>query len=185
MKKFYLLSLFAIVVMSLQSCMVSRHPNMAFFDNPYYDHGNAEYTSVNVPVWLAKPFVKTALREDGESEEVVQLVKKIKKIRILTVENGNPKLLKDFSAYLGKNNYQDWVTVKHEGQNVNIQALQDGDVIKKLMLVVQGDQDFVFIDVKGKFTPEDISNVINMEERAEKKRQISKNSSPKSENTQP
>ncbi|MGC4128756.1 MAG: DUF4252 domain-containing protein [Bergeyella sp.] len=176
MKKIYIIAFFAII--SLQSCMVSRHPNMAFFDNPHYDYGNAEFTSVNVPVWLAKPFVKNALREDGESEEVVNLVKKIKKIRILTVENGNPEMLKNFSQYLSKNNYEDWVTLKHDGQNVNIRAFQEGEVIKKLMLLVNSGEELVFVDIKGKFTPEDISNVINMENREEERRnqkRISKN----------
>ncbi len=134
----------------MQSCMISQKPNMAFFDNPYYDFGNAEFASVNVPVWLAKPFVKNA------------------KFRMMTVENAKPELLKDFASYLSKSNYQDWVTLKHQGQNVNIQALQNGDEIQNLMLIVQGDQDVIFLEVKGKFTPEDISNVINSEQRAEK-----------------
>lgn len=152
----------------MQSCMISQKPNMAFFDNPYYDFGNAEFASVNVPVWLAKPFVKNALRSDGESEEVIQLIRKIKKVRMMTVENAKPELVKDFASYLSKSNYQDWVTLKHQGQNVNIQALQNGDEIQNLMLIVQGDQDVIFLEVKGKFTPEDISNVINSEQRAEK-----------------
>jgi len=159
MKKIYVLGFFAIFF--LQSCIVSKNPNMAFFDNPYYDYGNAKFTAINVPVWLAKPFVKNALREDGESEEVINLIKKIKKIRVMTVENGDPKMLKDFSQYLSKNSYEDWVTVKHDGQNVNIQALQNGDQIKKLMLLVNSDEEFVFVDIKGKFTPEDISRMIN------------------------
>jgi len=147
--------------------MVSQRPKMAFFENPYYDYGEAKFVSVNVPVFLAKPFVKQALREDGESEEVIALVKKIKKIKVLTVENGDKKMLADFSKYLGSNNYQDWVTIKHDGDNVNIQALQDGDVIKKLMILVNSDDEMVFIDVRGKFTPQDISNLINNAKRDE------------------
>jgi len=165
MKKIYIIGFFAVLL--LQSCIVSRHPNMAFFDNPYYDYGNVEFTSVNVPVWLAKPFVKNALREDAESEEVINLIKKIKKIRVLTVENGDKKMLKDFSQYLSKNNYEDWVTIKHDGQNVNIQALQKGDQINKLMLLVNSGEEFVFVDIKGKFTPEDISKVINAADKNE------------------
>lgn len=161
MKKSYRV-LFAVTMMLLlQSCLVSRQPNISFFDNPYYDFGNAEFTSVNVPVFLAKPFVKAALREDNESEEVIKLVKSIRKIRMMTVENGSPKLLHDFSRYLAGNKYEEWATIKHNGQNVHLQALQNGDSIEKLMIVVHSDQDLIFIDVKGKFTAEQISNVIN------------------------
>lgn len=161
MKKFSLILFAAATMVLLQSCIVSRHPNIAFFDNPYYDFGNAKFTSVNVPVFLAKPFVKSALREDGESEEVVALVKSIRKIRMMTVENGDAALLRDFSKYLTGNHYEEWVTVKHNGQNVNIRALQNGDRIEKLMIVVSADGDLVFIDVKGKFTIKQISDLIN------------------------
>ena len=159
MKKIYILGFF--VLLFLQSCMVSRHPNMAFFDNADYDFGNAEFTSINVPVWLAKPFMKNALRKDDESKEVINLIKKVKKIRMMTVENGDQKMLTDFSKYLNKNNYEDWITIKHDGENVNIQALQNGDQINKLMILVNSDHDLVFVDIKGKFSPEDISNLIN------------------------
>lgn len=167
MKKLYLIAIVTMVL--LQSCMVSKHPNMAFFDNPYYDYKNASFTSVNVPVWLAKPFVKNALREDGESEEVLQLVKKIKKVNVLTVENGNSEMLTDFSKYLQSNQYQDWATLHHDGQKVNVQVLQERDVINKVMLIVKSESDLVFVNVKGKFTTDDISNLINQASKNDRK----------------
>ena len=63
--------------MTLQSCIVSQKPNMGFFDNPHYDYKGAQFTSINVPMFLAKPFVKKALRDDGESEELINLIKKV------------------------------------------------------------------------------------------------------------
>ena len=167
MKIYFRIALLLVFVISLQSCIVSKHPNMAFFDNPYYDYGNAKFTSINVPVFLAKPFVKNALREDNESEEVVNLVKKIKKVKVMTIENGDQQMLNDFSNYLLQNNYQDWATIKKDGQKINIQALQDGDVINKLMILVKSDEKMVYVDVKGKFSTEDISNVINAASKSE------------------
>ena len=167
MRIYFRIVLLLVFVISLQSCIVSKHPNMAFFDNPYYDYGNAKFTSINVPVFLAKPFVKNALREDNESEEVVNLVKKIKKVKVMTIENGDQQMLNDFSNYLLQNNYQDWATIKKDGQKINIQALQDGDVINKLMILVKSDEKMVYVDVKGKFSPEDISNVINAASKSE------------------
>jgi hypothetical protein len=49
---------------------------MGFFDNPYYNYNDAQFMSINVPMFLAKPFIKKALKEDGESEELINLVKK-------------------------------------------------------------------------------------------------------------
>ncbi|MGS0748196.1 DUF4252 domain-containing protein [Halpernia sp. GG3] len=119
--------------------------------------------SVNLPLFLAKPMIRKALREDNneDSKQISNLINKISKVKILTVENGDTQLVKNFSKYLTDNNYEDWMSIKHDGQNVNIKAQQNGDYIKKLMLTVNSGKDLVFIDIRGKFTPDDISNLIN------------------------
>lgn len=167
MKPVFKIFVILFAVFSLQSCIVSQHPNIAFFDNPYYNYGDAEFVSVNVPIGLAKPFVKKALRDDGESEELISLIKKVKKVKVLTIQNGEPEMLKDFNKYLQSNNYQEWMSVKQDNQNIEIQALQKNDVITKLMLTVKSDKEFVLVDIKGKFTPEDLSNLINMAQKKE------------------
>ena len=74
MKKTITILVFTLFIFSLQSCIVSQKPNMGFFDNPHYDYKGAQFTSINVPMFLAKPFVKKALRDDGESEELINLI---------------------------------------------------------------------------------------------------------------
>ncbi len=62
-------------------------------------------------------------------------------------------MLDDYSQYLHDNRYEDWATIKHDGDNINIRVKQDGDVIKN-MLITLGSRtdDLVFVDVKGNFT---------------------------------
>lgn len=152
----------AICTISLmQSCVVSKKPNMEFFSNVDYDYQGARFVSFNVPLFLAKPYIKRALKEDGESEAVYDLVKKVSKIKIMTVENGNKTMLNDYSNYLNNNNYQDWATIKHDGNNVNIRVKQKGESIKNMLITVNSDKELVFVDVKGSFTPADISRMIN------------------------
>lgn len=159
--------------MVLQSCIVSRHPNMVFFDNPYYDYKDAKFTSINVPVWLAKPFAKNALRDEENSEELIALIKKISDVKIMTVENGNPEMLSDFAKYLTNNNFQEWMTVKKDKETVNFQAKQKGDIIKKLLITVNSDNELVYIDITGKFSADDISKLINYSEKNNIKDKIS------------
>ncbi|WP_370901261.1 DUF4252 domain-containing protein [Chryseobacterium gossypii] len=144
----------------LQSCIVSEKPNMAFFDSDY-DFKGARFVSINVPMLLAKPYIKKALREDGEDEELIKLVNKVSKIRVLTVENGDKTMLKDYARYLNDNNYEDWATIKHNGDNVNVRVKQKGEAIRNMLITVNSDKDLVFVDVKGNFTPDDISRMIN------------------------
>lgn len=144
----------------LQSCVVSERPNMAFFSESGHDFKGAKFVSINVPMLLAKPYIKKALKEDGESEEIINLVKKVSKIKVMTVENGDRQMLKDFASYLNDNNYEEWATIMHDGDNVNIRVKQKGDAIKNMLITVNSDKELVFVDVKGSFTADDISKMI-------------------------
>ena len=163
----------AILLLCLQSCVVSKHPNMAFFDNPYYDYKDAKFASVNVPMWIAKPFIKKAVMEEENSEVLLALIKKISDVKVLTIQNGEQNMLADFSSYLTKNNFQDWVTVKKDSETINFQAKQNGDVIRKLLITVKAGNDIVYVDISGKFTPEDISGLINYTEKGGAKKFVS------------
>jgi molybdopterin converting factor small subunit len=146
----------------MQSCIVSSGKgNMMYFSDSGNDFKGARFTSINVPMFLAKPAIKKALREDGQNnEDIIKLVKKVSKIKVLTVENGDRTMLKDFVNYLNNNNYEDWATIKHDGDNVNIRVKQKDDVIKNMLITVNSDKELVFVDVKGSFTAADISKMI-------------------------
>jgi hypothetical protein len=143
---------------------------MAFFEDPYYDYGSAKFTSINVPMFIAKPLVKKSLREDGESEELIHLISKVSDIKIMTIENGNKEMLKDYSKFLTENNYQEWMTVKKDSETINFQAKQTGEIIKKLMVTINSGEDFVFVDISGKFSAVDISRIINYSEKKDLKK---------------
>ncbi|MBV2165773.1 MAG: DUF4252 domain-containing protein [Kaistella sp.] len=162
----------ALLLLSLQSCIVSSTPKMGFFDNPHYDYKGAKFTSINVPMFLTKPMVKKAMREEGESDELINLIRKISDIKVMTVENGNKEMLTDLTKYLTKNNFEEWMTVKKENETVNFQAKQKGEVIKNLLITVHSGNELVFVDVSGKFTADDISRIINYSEKKDVKKLV-------------
>ncbi|MBN8623596.1 MAG: DUF4252 domain-containing protein [Flavobacteriales bacterium] len=165
MKKFVLYSLLFAFTFSLQSCIVSRHPNMGFFDNPYYNYNDAQFMSINVPMFLAKPFIKKALKEDGESEELINLVKKIGDVKLMMVSNGNEKMVSDFSKYLIKSNFEEWMTIKKENEVIKIQAKQKGNQIRNILITIASGKNLIYVDVTGKFMAEDISRIANFSEK--------------------
>ncbi len=160
MKIFKTIFLVLSLMFVMQSCVVSEKPNIAYFSDSGREFKGARFVSINVPMFLAKPYIKRALREDGEDEELIRLVKKVSKIKVLTVENGDRKMLKDFVNYLNDNNYEEWAMIKHNGDNVNIRVKQKGDAIKNMMITVNSDKELVFVDIKGSFTADDISRMI-------------------------
>lgn len=146
---------------------------MDFFDQSNYDSKDVKFISVNVPMFLAKPIVKRALREDGESEDLINLIKKIGDIKVMTVENGNEKMVSDYAKYLTKNNYEEWVTIKKEKEVINFQAKQKGEEIRRLLITIASGTDLVYVDISGKFTADDISQIINYSEKKDVKKLVS------------
>lgn len=155
-----------IVGFFLQSCMVSQKKvHTDFFDNPGFKE-NSTFVSINVPTFLAKSYVKQALREDGESQEVIDLVKKISDVKVVIVESSKTPFKAEFQKYLDNNNYEEWMSVKQQGNLISLNAKQTDDIIKRMIITVRDDNDeTIFVDVKGKFSPDDISKIINATEK--------------------
>ena len=124
-------------------------------------------------MFLAKPVIKTALRKDGESEELIELIRKISDVKVMTIDNGNKEMLTDFEKYLTTNNFEECMTIKKENETINFQAKQTGDIIKKLLITVRSGEELVFVDVSGKFTADDISRIINYSEKNDVKKIVS------------
>ncbi|MBO6183835.1 MAG: DUF4252 domain-containing protein [Chryseobacterium sp.] len=162
MKIFKNFVLLGCALLLMQSCIVSSKPNIEFFSKSNYDFQDAQFASFNVPLFLAKPYIKKALREEGESEAAIAMVKKVSKIKMMTVANGSEAMLKDYANYLKNENYEDWATIKHDGDNVNIRVKQKGDIIKNMLITVNSKKDMVFLDVRGSFTADDISRMISV-----------------------
>lgn len=147
---------------------------MDFFANSNYATSGAKFTSVNVPMFLAKPIVKRALREDAENEDLINLIKKVSDIKVMTVEHGNDKMIADYAKFLTQNNYEEWMTIRKEKETINFQARQKGEEIRKLLITVASGSDLVYVDISGKFTADDISRIINYSEKNDVKKLVTK-----------
>lgn len=166
MLRFIYIIILAVVGFFLQSCMVSnKKVHTDFFDNPGFKN-NSTYLSVNVPTFLARSYVKNAMREAGDSQEVIDLVKKVKDVKVLIVGNSTTPIRTEFQKYLTKNNYEEWMSIKQEGNLISLNAQQSADVIKRMIITVRAENDeTIFVDVTGKFTSDDISKLMNATEK--------------------
>jgi len=166
MLRFIYIIILAVGGFFLQSCMVSQKKvHTDFFDNPGFKD-NSSYVSINVPTFLARSYVKKAMREDGESQEVIDLIKKISDVKVLIVESSKTPIKAEFQKYLNQNNYEEWMSVKQEGNLISLNAKQSDDIIKRMIITVNDDKDeTIFVDVSGKFTADDISKIINATEK--------------------
>ena len=146
----------------LQSCFVS--------EKSLYNEeikGNTTITKVNVPMFLVKPFIKKALREDGESEDVINLIRKIRKVKVYTVENATEKMATNFSRQSFGNNLQELMSVNSKDSKIKIMSADTNSdkVIKDLLITVKDEKDLVYVKIKGKFSLDDIAKIAELSEK--------------------
>lgn len=166
MKKLLHLGVIVILLLSMSSCIVSSKPSIDFFNTTYYRE-QSNFTSINVPTFLAKNYLKKQLRNDGESQEVIDLVKKVSKVRLMMSDHINANIITDFNQHLKDQKFEEWASIKNDGNIIKINALQNDNIIKNLMITINSkDNKAVFVDISGKFTVDDISKLINATEKS-------------------
>lgn len=157
-------------MISLQSCFVS--------EKSLYNEeikGNTTITKVNVPMFLVKPFIKKALKEDGESEDVINLIRKIKRVKVYTVENATEKMVTNFSRQSFGSNLQELMSVNSKDSKIKIMSADTNSdkVIKDLLITVKDEKDLVYVKIKGKFSLDDVAKITELSEK--NKETIAKN----------
>ena len=160
MKAKYLLLL--PILFFLQSCFVSEK---SLYNEE--TNGKTTVTKINVPMFLVKPYIKKALREDGESEEIIRLIKKIRKVKVYTVENATEKMATNFSRQSFWSNLQELVSVNSKDSKMKIMSADTNSdkVIKDLLITVKDEKDLVYVKIKGKFSLDDIAKITELSEK--------------------
>ena len=86
---------------------------------------------------------------------------KIESLQILTTENGDlrRKMSEDFRALIGKK-HEELMRVKDDDTRANFYVLQEGELIKELIMLADTDSDeFTVIQLRGDFTLNDIQEI--------------------------
>lgn len=155
-----------LLIFSLQSCIVSEK---SFFNEETKE--NTTITKVNVPMFLVKPYIKKALRKDGESEDLINLIRKIRKVKVYTVENATDRMLKDFTRKSFGSNLQEFLSVNSKDSKIKISSTNtfNENIIKDLLITVRNDRELVYINVLGEFSLDDISKIANSVDKNKEK----------------
>ena len=123
---------------------------------------NNEMVAINVPTFLAKSFLVKSLKKENESKELIQLVKSIKKIKVLTIQNPSEKVNESFRNYKTNHSLDELMKVNNDGDVVKIHANQNDEELKRIILEIKSStNEIVFVDMKGKFTLNNISKVLS------------------------
>lgn len=142
------------ISVSFTSCFISSSPVSGVIQPNKYNE-ISEVKTIRVPMLIAKPVVKGQLRKEGIEKEYIKLIRKVKKLRVMT---GHTKDKNIFNINKG----EEWLRVNSKDAQVKIVAKQKGNLIKNLYVYVSGlESNFVYVGMKCRISADDIADLIN------------------------
>lgn len=130
---------------------------------------NAEYVHVTP---LLMKMAWTAMGHDARSGEEGRLVRKIKSIRTLDLEECSADVKHRFSADVQKlemSGYEPLVTTRDDGETVNIMMKAKGDVIRELVIICSDNDDCALVWLNCKVKMNEIHSLVDMQTKQRKK----------------
>lgn len=165
MKNFNLLLLGLPLLFLLQSCLIKQGPNMDFLSSSSLEP-DAEIVSLNVPQLMVKSFIAKEAKASND-KALKALSKNIKgvKVMILNQANNSAGIRQDFQNFLKKEKMEEYASIISNGDRVSINGLMEKDRVTKLLLGISSHGgEHVFVEIKGKFTMQEIVDAIEVYE---------------------
>lgn len=117
-------------------------------------------------------------QEDEDAKNLMELITRIKGIRILSAEKiGGLSLFDEAMGELKKNLYEELMDVRDKESSLKFMVREEGGRIKELLMVSGSTSEFTFISMLGDFTYQDLNmlsentNLPGMEEYGRAKKQ--------------
>ncbi|MDR3340043.1 MAG: DUF4252 domain-containing protein [Candidatus Symbiothrix sp.] len=146
------------VIMLLTTWMGFAQSNL--FDK-LSDHKDITQVTVTKELLSMVPGMASSMNMNGV--DIKDIVDKLEQIDIFTTEEKTSMQLmqKEVSAFLkGNKSYEALMKIKEVGENVSFYAQKDGELIKSLLMFVDGEDECVVIRLLGKFKTEDVQKII-------------------------
>jgi hypothetical protein len=114
-------------------------------------------------VYISKAMFQMLPNIDAGGLNLGDMKGKIESLQILTTEDKSTaeKMRKDFSS-LEKRDREELMRVRDGDTRATFFAIKDGDIITELFMLADSEDDFVVIQLLGRFTLQDIQNITNV-----------------------
>ncbi len=141
-------------LVTLSSSAFAQQSVKKFYNK--YKH-KEDVTSIKVQGWMIKSVL--AFVEDFEGDDIV---KKVTKLRVLTIENGNPVSAKDLHELVKDaktESYEDLMTIRDGSTSVRFMIKENEEKIKNLLVFVSESDEFVLISLECNLKWNDLKNI--------------------------
>ncbi|MBN1117561.1 MAG: DUF4252 domain-containing protein [Bacteroidales bacterium] len=141
-----------IAVTILIPCFAGTPDNFRQFYRKYKsDKGVINFTVPGFVVKLA------TIKQDEETKEILS---NISSVKLFIKEENTQNLFNAANQAISNSSYKALLVVKDGSSNVKIAAKMDGDQIKQFIILVEDEESFVAIQVRGKFNEKTLQRII-------------------------
>jgi len=118
-------------------------------------HHVNKITIGRLPIGIVRLFV---------DKEYKPILKQVKKLRVLNIDNVaelDTDIMDALYAKVDKNNYQELIEIRDNGQRIFLKVKEDNDTLNELLAVVNDGDQLSIIEVKGKIKYTELEKLIN------------------------
>lgn len=152
MKKYF------IILALLLTFQTGSAQNIQTLFNEFKDEAKAEFTNVTP---LIMSFAKLFMNDLDEEE---QIVRQVKSVKVLELENCSEKVKERFNKRMHKlklKNYETLLRSNDGDSRTQVLVKIDKDIIREVLVIESGCEDCTLIQMKGKIHKKDIETLIN------------------------
>lgn len=156
MKKLLILSIFLlgiVIQVPAQDDAISK------FFSKYMDDDRFSRVYISSKMMqMAGGFLKNNSGTDQESQDLGELIQKVKGIRILSSDEVDGKAFyKEAMGTLSRNKYEDLMDVQDKNSSLKFMVREEAGLIKELMMISSDGKEFTLLSMLGSFTYEDLN----------------------------
>jgi hypothetical protein len=152
-------------ILCLTTLSTAQEQSLNEFVRDYHHRDGIKHFTI--PGFLVRLAGNIVLNDEDrlDREALRPLIRNIGGVSILLANEGHrigSTDLKRLKAYLLDENYEPLVTIRDEDSTVEIFSWEKKDITRRLIFIIHDDDDeSLLVTVRGYFTPEDISKLIN------------------------
>lgn len=147
----------------------AQKPTTLFYHTHKHKEGVTNFKMPGWLIWLGGGIAQGFAREP-EAKAGLKLARKVKKLRLLATEDGSPITsaeVNEFITDIHSSGFEDLLVVKEGSSTVHILSREKKEKLKNLVILVNDEEEFVYMDMKSRLKYEDLSELVNTILKAE------------------
>jgi hypothetical protein len=154
MKQIFIVLMVAVASLAMPNQAKAQNDAITKYFDKYVN--DESFTVVYISPKMFDMFAKLDPEIDKEVKDVI---KDLKGLRILVREQEGMKYYNEAAKKINFDEYEELMTVRDEGTNVKFIVKEEGELIKELLLIVGGPDEFVLMSFIGKIDLAKISKL--------------------------